>query len=183
MRQFKSVAVFCGSKSGGNQLFTQHSEELGKILASHQITLIYGGGNIGLMGKIADAVLESGGRVTGIMPESLAEREIHHNGITELLIVDTMHTRKRLLYEKCDAAIILPGGYGTMDEVFEMLTWNQLSIHDKKIFIMNTAGFYDQLISHIHKMHDEGFLYGHPYDTIVVLNEPQQLKNYFLDIP
>lgn len=178
MKPFKSVAVFCGSKSGGNPLFATHSTEMGKILATHQITLIYGGGSIGLMGVIADAVLESGGLVTGIMPESLVNKEVHHNGITELLVVDTMHTRKRLLYEKCDAAIILPGGYGTMDEVFEMLTWNQLSIHDKKIFIMNTAGFYDQLISHIHRMHDEGFLYGHPQERIVVLNEPGEIQSY-----
>lgn len=172
------MAVFCGSKSGNNPLFEAQARELGRILAEREITVIYGGGSIGLMGALADAALQASGKVVGIMPEHLANKEIYHNGITELLVVDTMHTRKRLLFEKCDAAVILPGGYGTLDEVFEMLTWNQLSIHDKKIFILNTAGFYDHLIRHIHKMNEENFLYGHPSDRIVVLTEPSQLPDH-----
>lgn len=172
------MAVFCGSKSGNDPLFESQARELGRILAGRDITIIYGGGSIGLMGALADAALHASGKVIGIMPESLANKEIYHNGITELLIVDTMHTRKRLLFEKCDAAVILPGGYGTLDEVFEMLTWNQLSIHDKKIFILNTSGYYDHLIAHIHRMNDEGFLYGHPADRILVLTEPEQILPY-----
>jgi uncharacterized protein (TIGR00730 family) len=142
--QIKSLAVFCGSKTGNNPLFEDHAKQLGHILSSKNITLIYGGGNKGIMGAVANAVLEKNGKVIGIIPQVLTEWEAHHTGITELIIVDNMHTRKKMLYEKCDAAIILPGGFGTLDELFEMLTWNQLSIHSKKIFILNTAGFYNQ---------------------------------------
>lgn len=178
MKPLHSISVFCGSKSGNNPLFASQAAALGKIFAEHHITIIYGGGSIGLMGTIADSAIEAGGKVIGIMPEALANKEIFHNGITELLIVDTMHTRKRLLFEKCDAAVILPGGYGTLDEVFEMLTWNQLSIHDKKIFILNTAGFYDHLIGHIHRMNDEEFLYGHPAEKITVLAEASEIRDH-----
>src|SRR5436190_11108923 len=164
-----SLAVFCGSKSGNNSLFEKEARELGHLLAAQKITLIYGGGNKGIMGAMANAVLEKNGRVTGIIPEILKDREHHHEGITELIIVENMHTRKKMLYEKCDAAIILPGGYGTMDEFFEMITWNQLSIHDKRIFILNTAGFYDHLLAHAAIMQNEGFLYDSIEDKMVVL--------------
>lgn len=174
----KSIAVFCGSKSGTNELFELHTKELGKLLALQGITVIYGGGNKGLMGAIANAVLENNGKVVGIIPKMLCDLEHKHNGLTELTIVDTMHARKQMLYEKCDAAIILPGGYGTMDEVFEMLTWNQLSIHDKKIFFMNSGGFYDHLIAHIRKMEAEHFLYGNPDEKMTVLSEPSALLKY-----
>lgn len=171
----KSVGVFCGSKSGVHPQFEKHAIELGHLLANNNITVIYGGGNKGLMGAIANSVLEKKGRIIGIMPELLQEWEHHHEGITELLIVDTMHTRKRLLFEKCDAAIILPGGFGTLDEVFEMLTWNQLKIHQRPIFILNTAGFYDHLIQHIQYMHSQGFLYDPPEMRITVVKHPEAL--------
>jgi hypothetical protein len=174
----KSIAVFCGSKSGNNNLFEAHTKELGALLAAKKIAVIYGGGNKGLMGAVANAVMKDNGTVTGIMPEILRDWEHHHDGLTELLIVDTMHTRKRMLYEKCDAAIILPGGYGTLDEVFEMLTWNQLKIHNKKIFFLNSGGFYDHLLAHIHTMHEQGFLYDHPDQKMTVLKEPGQLLQY-----
>ncbi len=138
----------------------------------------YGGGNNGLMGAVANASLGKKGSVTGIMPKVLREWEHHHEGITELFIVDTMHTRKKMLYEKCDAAIILPGGYGTLDEVFEMLTWNQLKIHNKKIFFLNSGGFYDHLIAHIDMMHNSGFLYDHPDQKMTVIKEPLELESY-----
>ena len=173
-----SLAVFCGSKTGNNPLFEEHAKLLGYLLAAKKITLIYGGGNNGIMGAVSNAVLEKDGKVIGIIPEILKDREHHHNGITELIIVDNMHTRKKILYEKCDAAIILPGGFGTMDEFFEMLTWNQLSIHDKKIFILNTAGFYDHLLAFTQTMQDEGFLYDKIEDKLVVLNSPEELSGY-----
>ena len=154
-----SLAVFCGSKSGNNIMFEAEAKQLGYLLAKKNITLIYGGGNKGIMGAVANAVLERKGKVTGIIPQILTEWESHHKGITQLIIVEDMHTRKRMLYEKCDAAIILPGGFGTLDELFEMLTWNQLNIHNKKIFILNTAGFYDHLIAHIQQIQKENFLY------------------------
>ncbi len=143
----KSIAVFCGSKPGNNVLFMKHARQLGSMLAEKNITLIYGGGNKGIMGGIANSVLEKNGKVIGIIPKMLTEWEHRHHGISEVHEVADMHTRKRMLYEKCDAAIILPGGYGTMDELFEILTWNQLNIHDKKIIILNSGGFYNHLIS------------------------------------
>jgi uncharacterized protein (TIGR00730 family) len=130
------------------------------------------------MGAVSNAVLAKNGHVTGIIPEMLKDLEHHHEGITELIIVDNMHTRKRLLYEKCDAAIILPGGYGTMDEFFEMLTWNQLSIHDKKIFILNTAGYYSNLLAFIRTMQDENFLYDSIEEKLVILKHAADLLQY-----
>ena len=174
----RSLAVFCGSKTGNNPLFKEQAMQLGHLLAGKSITLIYGGGNKGIMGAVSNAVLEKDGKVIGIIPSILKEREHHHEGVTELIVVEDMHTRKKMLYEKCDAAIILPGGYGTMDEFFEMLTWNQLSIHDKKIFILNTAGFYDHLLSFAQTMQSEGFLYDKIEDKLVVLTSPEDLMKY-----
>ena len=173
-----SLAVFCGSKSGNNPLFTQHAKELGLLIVANQVTLIYGGGNKGLMGTIANAVLGAGGMVTGIIPKILTEWESHHEGITELIVVDSMHSRKKMLYEKCDAAIILPGGFGTMDELFEMLTWNQLSIHNKKIFILNSGGFYDHLVDHARRMQEENFLYDHIETKFIILSSPAELAGH-----
>lgn len=173
-----SLAVFCGSKSGNNPLYEEQAKTLGHLVASKKITLIYGGGNKGIMGAVSNAVLEKNGKVVGIIPEILKHREHHHRGITELIIVDDMHTRKKMLYEKCDAAIILPGGFGTMDELFEMLTWNQLSIHDKKIFILNTAGFYNNLLSFAQTMQQEGFLYNNINDTFIVLDQADEILQY-----
>ena len=173
-----AIAVFCGSKTGNNPLFEDHTRELGRLLADKNIGIIYGGGNKGLMAAVANASLEKGGKVIGIIPEILKDREHMHEILTELHITDNMHSRKKLLYEKCDAAVILPGGYGTLDEVFEMLTWNQLNIHSKKIFILNSDGFYDHLIAHILRMHEENFLYDHPEEQMVILTEPGQLEQY-----
>lgn len=175
----QAIAVFCGSKLGSNPLFEEHTRMLGKILAEKQIKIIYGGGNKGLMGAIANAALDSKGIVIGIIPTLLKEQEHLHETLTETHVVDTMHERKKMLYEKCDAAIILPGGYGTLDEVFEMLTWNQLKIHSKKIFFFNIGGFYDHLIAHIARMHDEGFLYNNPLDQMTVVTNPNDFSKYF----
>lgn len=172
---FQSIAVFCGSKTGNNILFTQQATTLGHLLAEKNINLIYGGGNKGLMAAVANGVLEKGGKVTGIIPQVLTEFEHQHEGITELIVVETMHIRKRMLYEKCDAAIVLPGGYGTLDELFEMLTWNQLNIHDKPIFILNTAGFYDGLLIHINKMLAADFLYHKLENSFSVINNPEEI--------
>lgn len=171
----QSITVFCGSKSGTNPLFEEHTRNMGKILAEKNVTVIYGGGNRGLMGAVANAALENNGKVIGIIPELLASFENQHDGLTELHIVDSMHSRKIMLYEKCDAAVILPGGYGTLDEVFELLTWNQLNIHNKPIFFLNTNGFYDHLIAHIDRMHQEEFLYYHPNEKMTILNKPEDI--------
>ncbi len=174
----QAIAVFCGSKAGNNPLFEEHTRALGHLLAQQNITVIYGGGNKGLMAAVANAALQKNGRVIGIIPKILTGWEHQHDGLTELTVVENMHTRKQMLYDKCDAAIILPGGYGTMDEVFEMLTWNQLNIHNKKIFFLNSGGFYTHLIAHIKMMHDENFLYDHPDTKMTVLNEPEELIKY-----
>jgi uncharacterized protein (TIGR00730 family) len=174
----KSIAVFCGSKSGNNPLFEEQATQLGYLLAKQNITLIYGGGNKGLMGAVANAVMENGGKVVGIIPQLLTDREHSHQGISELIVVDNMHIRKQMLYEKCDAAIILPGGFGTLDELYEMLTWNQLSIHNKQIFILNTDGFYNALLQHNIMMQQQGFLYDKIEDRIIILENLQQLVHY-----
>jgi uncharacterized protein (TIGR00730 family) len=148
------------------------------MFARHHITLVFGGGNIGIMGKIADEVMNNNGRVIGVIPQVLVEWERQHQAITELLVVDNMHVRKKKMYELCDAAVILPGGFGTLDELFEMVTWNQLSIHDKLIFILNSAGYYDHLIAHINKMQEEDFLYEEARKRLIVLENPADLIPY-----
>lgn len=176
----KAIAVFCGSKNGNNPLFVEHAIALGKILAKNDIMLIYGGGSKGIMGAIADTVMQNKGTVTGVIPEILVEWEHQHKNITELIVVDNMHTRKKKLYELCDAAVILPGGLGTLDELFEMMTWNQLSIHNKRIFFINSDGFYDHLIHHMQSLEDNGFLYDKLKDRITILSEPAELNQYLL---
>ena len=173
--EFKSVAVFCGSKSGNNPLFEEHATKLGNLLAENKILLIYGGGNKGIMGAVANGVMDKNGQVIGIIPETLMGWEQHHEGISELIVVENMHIRKRMMYERSDAAIILPGGFGTLDELFEMLTWNQLSIHNKPIYILNTAGFYDSLLAHIKNMVKENFLYSTMEDAFTIASNPSEI--------
>ena len=175
MTAWKSIAVFCGSKNGNNPLFVQHATQLGNLLAENNVCLIYGGGNNGLMGCVANGVLEKSGHVIGIITELLSGWERQHEGITELIVVENMHIRKRMMYEKSDAAIILPGGFGTMDELFEMLTWNQLSIHDKPVYILNSDGFYDALLLHMQMMMQENFLYNPLNTTVTVIKSPEEL--------
>jgi uncharacterized protein (TIGR00730 family) len=174
----QSLAVFCGSKEGINPLYAQHAIEVGKILAIKSVKLIYGAGSAGLMGVLADSVMGNGGEVRGVIPKLLLEWEKQHRGISELIICDDMHERKRTLYSMCDAALILPGGFGTMDELFEILTWNQLTIHDKQIFILNSGGFYDHLIEHVRRMREMGFLYEHAEQAITVLQEPSEILKW-----
>ncbi|MEO5647944.1 MAG: TIGR00730 family Rossman fold protein [Chitinophagaceae bacterium] len=171
----KSLAVFCGSKTGNNPLYVEHAKQLGYILAEKNITLVYGGSTKGIMGALANAALEKKGKVIGVMPKVLVEWEHQHMGLTELHEVADMHVRKALIYEKCDAALILPGGFGTLDEFFEMLTWNQLTIHDKKIFVLNSAGFYDHLIAHMKKLEEEKFLYESAVERMTIVNEPADI--------
>jgi uncharacterized protein (TIGR00730 family) len=172
MGKIERVAIFCGSKNGNNPLYTQHAEELAKILAEFRIELVYGGGKKGLMGTVADTVMKQSGIVRGVIPQVLVDWEHQHQGISELLVVDDMHIRKRKMYDLCDAAVILPGGFGTLDELFEIVTWNQLSLHDKKIFVLNSGGFYNHLLQHMRFVADEGFLWGKLNELMVILNEP-----------
>lgn len=177
--QIKRIAVFCGSKDGNNPVFLADASRLGKLMATQGITLIYGGGNKGLMGAVANGVMDNGGKVIGVIPEVLLEWEHQHEGITELHVVKDMHVRKKMMYELCDAAIVLPGGNGTLDELFEMLTWNTLNIHNKKIILLNAAGYYQYLIAHIEQMTKEGFLYENWRDRLIVASSADEAIAFF----
>jgi uncharacterized protein (TIGR00730 family) len=181
MAQIKSLAIFCGSKYGNNELYRQHATELGRLVAGAGVTLIFGGGKNGLMGCAANSCMQSGGTVRGVIPSLLREREHQHDEITELLVVEDMHQRKRMLYDFCDAALILPGGFGTLDELFEIVTWNGLAIHDKKVFLLNTGNFYRHLLQHLRFTAEEGFLYGNPDEQLTVLQEPKDLLPFLKD--
>jgi len=178
--QLNSLAVFCGSKFGNNPIYLAEAFELGRLMAQHKITLIYGGGNKGLMGGVADAVMQGDGKVIGIIPEILLEWEQQHLGITDLRVVTDMHVRKKMMYELCDAAIVLPGGNGTLDELFEMLTWNTLKIHTKKIILLNCGNFYDHLIEHIEKMYKEDFLYEEWQERLIVCTTANEAINFLV---
>jgi len=156
-------------------LFLEHAKQVGLLIAQKNIKLIYGGGGKGLMGAVADAVMEANGIVVGIIPEVLLEWEAQHKGITQLHVVSDMHVRKKMMYELCDAAVILPGGYGTLDEMFEMLTWNTLNIHNKKLFLLNSNGYYNHLVAHIRHMEKENFLYEEMEHRIVLVNDPVEI--------
>jgi uncharacterized protein (TIGR00730 family) len=175
--KISSVAVFCGSKEGHHPLYMQHASELGRLIAMLKLKLVYGGGKKGLMGAVADAALLHKGNVMGVIPKVLTDKEHQHDGLTELAIVADMHVRKKMMYDMSDAAIIMPGGLGTLDELFEMLTWNQLKIHDKKIYFLNTNGFYSHLIHHLKHMDKEGFLYEPLEERIIFCNSPVEVFN------
>jgi uncharacterized protein (TIGR00730 family) len=170
-----SLAVFCGSKEGANPIYCEHARQLGYILADKNITLIYGGSNKGVMGAVANAVLEKKGKVIGVMPKILNGVEHSHYGISEMYETEDMHSRKKMIYAKADAALTLPGGYGTMDELFEMVTWNQLKIHNKKMYILNSGGFYNHLIAHLKMMEQENFLYKKIGGQIKIVSAPAEL--------
>lgn len=154
----KSLCVFCGSAPGKNPTYVETARKLGEMLADMGITLVYGGATIGVMGAVADGVMNKGGKVIGVIPQSLVDYEIAHPGLTELHIVDGMHERKKLMYDLSDGFLSLPGGMGTLDEMFEILTWAQLKYHDKPCFILNQNGFYDSLLSYLKHAHNEGFI-------------------------
>lgn len=158
MRAMRRICVFCGSRSGGRPEYAAAARDLGVLLAGHNLCLVYGGGKVGLMGVLADAVMAAGGEVIGVIPASLADREVAHGGITELRVVSTMHERKALMAELSDAFIALPGGFGTLDETFEILTWAQLGLHTKPCGILNAGGYFDSLLVFLDSAVQEGFL-------------------------
>ncbi len=153
-----SIAVFCGSGDGFNDIYRETAWQLGEMLAERNTRIIYGGAKIGLMGAMADGAIEKNGKVTGVIPVFLQTKEIVHEGISELVLVKNMHERKLKMHELCDAVITLPGGWGTMDELFEMLTWAQLGLHQKPIGLLNINGYFDSLKVLFNNMVLEGFL-------------------------
>ena len=141
----KSICVYCGSSASNEPAYIEAGKNLGKLLGESGQRLVYGGASIGIMGAIADATLEAGGEVLGVMPNSLVELEVQHEGLTELIVVDSMHERKAKMVEQSDGFIALPGGFGTLDELFETLTWAQLGYHDKPVGVLNVSGYFDAL--------------------------------------
>ena len=179
MHTFRRICVFCGSKPGLEAIYTDVAVSLGKYLAKNNIELIYGGSQIGLMGNIANAVLKDKGKVTGVIPHFMTKKEVVHHNLSELIIVDTMHERKLKMSELCDAVITLPGGYGTFDELFEMLSWSQLGIHNKPIGLLNVNGYYDDLLQMLNKMTNKGFLKTIDKERLIVSNDIESLFGLF----
>ncbi|MDH6208884.1 uncharacterized protein (TIGR00730 family) [Chryseobacterium sp. BIGb0186] len=182
----KSITVFCGSSFGSDDLYKKQATLLGQTLAKQNIQLIYGGANVGLMGAVADGVLKEGGKAIGVLPNFLQSKEIAHQNLTELILVETMHERKTKMNELCDGVIVLPGGYGTLEEFFEMITWAQLGLHKKPIAILNIDGFYDDLIKLVQKMVDKGFLKQINQEMLLVSDSIDELlekmRNYHAPI-
>jgi uncharacterized protein (TIGR00730 family) len=175
MSKFNRLCVFCGSSKGAKQEYIDAARELAALFSQSDIELVYGGAVVGMMGALADAVLANGGRVVGVMPKFILEKEIAHEDITELHIVNSMHERKALMAELADGFIILPGGIGSVEEFFEIVTWSQLGIHSKPFGILNVNGYYDLMLKFIDHMVNEGFLNSLYRDNIIVEKSPEKL--------
>jgi uncharacterized protein (TIGR00730 family) len=181
LKKMKSITVFCGS-SFSDDIYKEQATLLGQTLAKQNIQLIYGGADVGLMGAVADGALDAGGKVIGVLPHFLQSKEIAHKQLTELILVETMHERKTKMSDLCDGVIVLPGGYGTLEEFFEMITWAQLGLHQKPIAVLNIDGFYDDLIKLVQTMVDKGFLKQINRDMLLISDTIDELlemmKNY-----
>jgi uncharacterized protein (TIGR00730 family) len=175
----KSVCVFCGSHPGDDPAYEGAARALGETLAAMGIELVYGGGHVGLMGAIADAALAAGGEVTGVMPRALVDREIAHTGLTRLHVVGSMHERKAMMSELSEGFVALPGGSGTLEEFFEVLTWAQLGEHGKPCGLLNVAGYYDPLLAVFDHMVDQGFLHEKYRAMVLVETEPTAMLAMF----
>ena len=181
MIKLDSVCVFCGSNSGINPVYSRAAQDLGDLFATSSIRLIYGGGNVGLMGKVADTVMASGGEVVGVIPQSLAARELAHQAITELHVVDSMHARKALMAELADAFVALPGGFGTLEEICEVITWCQLGIHQKPCVLLNINGYFDPLLSQIERGVTEGFIRPEHQGIVLAASNASELMTIMQD--
>jgi uncharacterized protein (TIGR00730 family) len=176
----KRVCVFCGSSTGGGRTYADAARELGAALARHGLGLVYGGGNIGLMGILADAALAHGSEVIGVIPQALVDKELAHRGVTELRIVKSMHERKALMADLSDAFIALPGGYGTLDEFCEILTWAQLGLHRKPCGLINVERFFDPFLAHIDTATQARFIRPQHRALILVEQQPESLLQRLL---
>ena len=174
------IALYCGARLGNDPTYAELARYVARTLAHRGIGIVYGGGNIGLMGEIAEAAIQAGGEIIGIIPGSMVEEELAHHGITRLEIVSNMHQRKARIEELSDAFIALPGGYGTLDELFEIITWRQLKLHHKPIGLLNHQGFYDHLVAFIDKACQEGFVPAKNRDLLIVANDLETLLKKML---
>jgi uncharacterized protein (TIGR00730 family) len=171
----KSIAVFCGSSKGYNGVYHEQARKLGRAIAASELRLIYGGGKVGLMGELADETLGAGGTVIGIIPAFLNVKEVAHDGLTDLITVDTMHQRKALIHEMSDGFVAMPGGFGTLDELFESLTWGQLGIHRKPVGLLDVNGFFSSLVDLLDRMVTEGFLKKENREMVLLDEDPGTL--------
>jgi uncharacterized protein (TIGR00730 family) len=171
MTSLRAVCVFCGSSPGANPRFTLAAEQLGHLLAARGIGLVYGGASVGLMGVVADAVIAGGGSATGVITEALAGHEIAHGALSDLHVVSTMHQRKALMSELSDVFVMLPGGFGTLEEFMESVTWSQLGIHDKRCGLLNVDGFFDDFLRFLTHAGEQGFIKARQLDMLVVAND------------
>jgi hypothetical protein len=178
MVALRSVCVFCGSSSGNGDHWASVARSLGTLLADRGITLVYGGGTVGLMGEVADAALAAGGEVVGVIPAGLFTREVAHRGVTELHEVGSMHERKALMYDRSDAFIAMPGGFGTLDELAEVLTWTQLGLHGKPAALLDVEGFWDPLVALLDRMAASGFLKPHNRELLAVRDTPEGVLDH-----
>jgi uncharacterized protein (TIGR00730 family) len=169
------ICVFCGSSTGGDPVYLTVAKQVGELLAGQGIGVVYGGGDVGLMGAVADAAISAGGEVIGVIPRSLEAKEVAHRGVTELHVVGSMHERKALMAELSDGFIALPGGLGTLDEFFEIATWGQLGLHAKPFALLNVGGFYDHLIAFLDHCVDEGFVRPANRASIIVECEAERV--------
>ncbi|SKC74749.1 LOG family protein [Ohtaekwangia koreensis] len=170
-----NICVFCGSSLGHNSVYETAAKELGELMASQGHTLVYGGGNVGLMGVIADAIMKNGGEVIGVIPDFLLQREVGHRGLSRLEVVNSMHERKKRMADLSDAFIALPGGWGTLDELAEILTWKQLGIISQPVGLLNIAEFFNALLDQMQKMVDAGFLRASNLDFLLIENSSEKL--------
>jgi uncharacterized protein (TIGR00730 family) len=168
VKELASIAVYCGSSNGVDPSYVRCAHDFGALLADEGIALVYGGGNVGLMGAVADGALRAGGEVHGVITEALRVKELAHLELTSLVVVDTMHERKAAMADRADAFVALPGGFGTFDELFEVITWTQLGIHEKPCGMLNHKGFFDDLVAFIDKTTAAGFIKPVHRDTVVV---------------
>lgn len=170
-KKIKSLCVYCGSSGNVDPDFREAAKTMGEAMASQGIQLVYGGGHVGLMGIIADAVMNSGGKAVGIIPEHISSREVQHKGLTELHVVDTMHVRKQMMVDRADAFLILPGGIGTLDELCEIMTWRQLGIHDKPIIIANIKNYWTPFLNMVDHIIEQGFMRGGDSRLVTVVED------------
>lgn len=171
----KAIAVYCGANPGASALYAHAACELARVLVGHNVALVYGGGHVGLMGIIADEVLRLGGEVSGVIPQQLMDRELAHPGLTRLFVVKDMHERKAMMAQLSDGFIAMPGGMGTLEELFEMLTWSQLGIHAKPIGVLNVGRFYDQLVAFLDHARAQAFIKPEHAHLMMVESDPEAL--------
>jgi len=171
----KSIAIFCGANFNGDKVILKAVEQLTQILTDQNISLVFGGGKVGIMGLLADHMISRGGKTIGVIPKFLLDKEVGHTGLTELHVVETMHQRKQLMNDLSDGIIMLPGGFGTLEEFFEVLTWLQLGLHNKPIAILNINGFYDHLLKQMDVMVDQQFLKAANRNLVITASDPEQL--------